>query len=811
MFYKINKALNIFILFGILLLPGCGASDAPIQYGDSSVSIEEPKESGGIMNETTLEEDTLPIEETEPAHDPETVSDDEQWNNRIYVTADEIQGNILGYSLIRMPPNPENMYYEQDMPYLLDEDIVGKGIYVSDYICETEVFLGNILKEVLTSRGAVSTENRQYFTEYVLQQLADTDWESLDEEWEPDPYAYDREYCMEPVFGGSGNRFFYSFYPDKEKAATEETNKVDITLYVDGDGKIRDIKTSISMVPTEENRIEKWISMEGLFDDTYSEQVIRDGSPCKEEMVWDFERHFRRFMAPDEVYEQNNVGLLESGKVCASAEKLADIFLHVMESRGTDVEKYAEWFGYDKDFSDFADTDWKSLGEEWIAKEEYDCFFIDKIYFSGYVGFRFYFFPDFKTMGVDTANMVVIDCNVDVYEGMLCYTNIDIFPVTEEEYLAMKRNQAESRVPVVEKGTVLLEKTKVAIPVLDRPVMYMPISEFDPSAVAENHSRRKVKNEIWGFTDAAEAGDYLGKKFLQDFAEDNVEAGKIYELAKDKEDILSVLYAIGRFMDDGWKADKQYDCFYVKSNEAEGCMHLQYFFYPERVGEEQTKNRTLVVDMYLSESGIENMEMNSFVLDWKKNENENPYFYNREQASLQVHAEYHNGTEFVDEIADAEIYRVKIYERGCVYRMIVYIEPFMSSWYFKSGEPLNIYFYVTADKIYRILPYAQPELGGRSIDLYDDDNLLTETLDTDEKLQNNSIVVCQEEELQQEYSSITKDGNKITYYLSETKVNGEPGGEDLFVWEQGKGLVEFGTGFGPGPMDVHINEIQVMK
>lgn len=811
MFYKINKALNIFILFGILLLPGCGASDAPIQYGDSSVSIEEPKESGGIMNETTLEEDTLPIEETELAHDPETVSDDEQWNNRIYVTADEIQGNILGYSLIRMPPNPENMYYEQDMPYLLDEDIVGKGIYVSDYICETEVFLGNILKEVLTSRGAVSTENRQYFTEYVLQQLADTDWESLDEEWEPDPYAYDREYCMEPVFGGSGNRFFYSFYPDKEKAATEETNKVDITLYVDGDGKIRDIKTSISMVPTEENRIEKWISMEGLFDDTYSEQVIRDGSPCKEEMVWDFERHFRRFMAPDEVYEQNNVGLLESGKVCASAEKLADIFLHVMESRGTDVEKYAEWFGYDKDFSDFADTDWKSLGEEWIAKEEYDCFFIDKIYFSGYVGFRFYFFPDFKTMGVDTANMVVIDCNVDVYEGMLCYTNIDIFPVTEEEYLAMKRNQAESRVPVVEKGTVLLEKTKVAIPVLDRPVMYMPISEFDPSAVAENHSRRKVKNEIWGFTDAAEAGDYLGKKFLQDFAEDNVEAGKIYELAKDKEDILSVLYAIGRFMDDGWKADKQYDCFYVKSNEAEGCMHLQYFFYPERVGEEQTKNRTLVVDMYLSESGIENMEMNSFVLDWKKNENENPYFYNREQASLQVHAEYHNGTEFVDEIADAEIYRVKIYERGCVYRMIVYIEPFMSSWYFKSGEPLNIYFYVTADKIYRILPYAQPEPGGRSIDLYDDDNLLTETLDTDEKLQNNSIVVCQEEELQQEYSSITKDGNKITYYLSETKVNGEPGGEDLFVWEQGKGLVEFGTGFGPRPMDVHINEIQVMK
>lgn len=189
MVYKINKALNIFILFGILLLPGCGASDASIQYGDYNVSIEKPKEkeSGGIMDETTLEEDTLPIEETESAHDFEVVSEDaEQWNNRIYVTADEMQGNILGYSLIRMPPNSENMYYEQDMPYLLDEDIVGKGICVSDYICETEVFLGNILKEVLTGRGVVSTENRQYFTEYALQQLADTGWESLDVEWKPD-------------------------------------------------------------------------------------------------------------------------------------------------------------------------------------------------------------------------------------------------------------------------------------------------------------------------------------------------------------------------------------------------------------------------------------------------------------------------------------------------------------------------------------------------------------------------------------------------------------------------------------------------
>lgn len=240
-------------------------------------------------------------------------------------------------------------------------------------------------------------------------------------------------------------------------------------------------------------------------------------------------------------------------------------------------------------------------------------------------------------------------------------------------------------------------------------------------------------------------------------------------------------------------------------------------FYMEGYAQVEIEYRTVektfardIVGKSEEERTKENQELCESILKLAEldQEMENPYFYNKKQVSLQVHAEYHNGIEFVDEIAEAEVCGVKIYEHGCVYKMTIYIEPFMSSWYFKSGEPMNIYFYVTADKIYRILPYAQPEPGGKSIDLYDDDNLLTETLDTEEKLQDNSILVCQEEELQQEYSSITKDGNKIIYYLSETKVNGEPGGEDLFVWEQGKGLIEFGTGFGPGPMDVHIDEIQ---
>lgn len=502
-----------------------------------------------------------------------------QWPDRIYeVTADNMQGNILGYSLIRRPPNPDNMYYERDLPYLLEESVVGKGIYLSDYMCEAEVFLGNLLKEVIKHRGTLKEENRQYFTEYALQQLEETDWDALDAEWEAAPYAYDRTYQMMPVAGGYGYQFYYCFYPDEEEISKKESAQVEMTVYVDADGRICEIRVSIGMVPAEMNRMVKYIQTHGLSDNTYKEQVILDGSPCREEMVWDFEKYFRRFMYPDEIYEQENNGLLAFGTVCTSAENLADIFLHVMGNRGADVEKYAKWFGYDTYFTDFTNTDWGLLEENWTAGEAYDCFFIDRIEDSGYVGFQYYFYPDFTAMDVDTAKMVVIECNIDITYGMIDYNGVDIFPITEETYLDTKQKQTQSRVLVVDKGIALLGKEMVAIPVLDRPVEHVPIAEFDPGVEAAAHSGRKEIKELWGFADTAQAGDYFGEMFLRDFEKDY-----------------------------GWKADEQYDCYYISANEAAGCVHLQYYFYPASADGEQIKGRTLAADVYLSEAGIECM------------------------------------------------------------------------------------------------------------------------------------------------------------------------------------------------------------
>lgn len=588
----------ILILCGLLLLSGCSVSNE--QDGGTDSTVVEPEEGAAEadINELCTEDSENDSVSMQPLE------------KRIYANADEVQRNILGYSLRRMPPNPENMYYEQDMPYLVEEELVGKGIYISDYMCETEVFLGNILKEVLTNRGPVSGENRKYFTDYALRQLEGTDWGLLDAAWEVEPFAYDREYSVNPLSGGAGYYFRYSFYPDQDRTVKEKTNKTDFTLYVDNEGRICEIKTSISTIPAAESGMEEWINTDGLADNTYCEQIIRDGRPCNEKMVWDFERHFRRFMTPEEVYEQENTGLLESGNVCASAENLAGIFSHIMQNRGADAERYKEYFSYDESYEEFADTEWRLLGEAWTAEEEYDCFFVDSIYSSGYAGFRYYFYPDYESMDVSEAKAVVIDCNINIYNGMIDYSYIDIFPFTIEEYQMMKQNRDKYRQLVIDQGNVLSSKVKVAIPVMDRQIEHIPVREFDPNAVDRSSGRRKVKEELWGFTDTAEAADDLGKKFLKDIDEDNLEEGAIYRFANDKEEIYSALCAIDGFGESGWKADRQYDCFWVRFNEAAGCMHLQYYFYPERTNEESVSGRTLVVDVFVSESGIENMEIN---------------------------------------------------------------------------------------------------------------------------------------------------------------------------------------------------------
>ena len=100
----------------------------------------------------------------------------------------------------------------------------------------------------------------------------------------------------------------------------------------------------------------------------------------------------------------------------------------------------------------------------------------------------------------------------------------------------------------------------------------------------------------------------MAEKLFRDFERDNIVEGETDRLAKDREGVHAALYAVDGFLNDGWKADRAYDCFLIKDNEVAGCLHLQYYFYPQTTDESQS--RTLVMDVYLSEEGIEHMKIN---------------------------------------------------------------------------------------------------------------------------------------------------------------------------------------------------------
>ena len=189
----------------------------------------------------------------------------------------------------------------------------------------------------------------------------------------------------------------------------------------------------------------------------------------------------------------------------------------------------------------------------------------------------------------------------------------------------------------------------------------------------------------------------------------------------------------------------------------------------------------------------------------------NPYFPYKGHTSLNGYAQYYDKYgEFIEETVDVEIIKAKEYEEGNIYKLTIYIIAEVNPWYFKEDDFLSIYFYVTDDKIYRMYPYCQLEPGGTSVSFYNDDALLATVFDTEEKLQSRGVFmpVCQEEDMQEEFYSIKQVGNKITYHYFEIDINKDRGYKVLFVWEKGKGLVEFETGWGAGMMSsVHVDEI----
>lgn len=436
--------------------------------------------------------------------------------------------------------------------YLLEKDEngksrAGKGVFLSEHLSKIEDFIGLLLTEVIEDRGVVLADRKQYFSDWAIEQLQETDW-TLVEDCAPGPYSYSSSYVLNTLFGGIGYEFFYSFYLDEAQA-------VRMNLLVDSNGLIRGINVDISAMGMDEANSTYG---RGGFRDEFQEAVIEEGIVYEGKIFLDY-------------------GLLAAGDAAASAKTIGEVLISVMEDNGLNAEDYRESFTDEDAYLEFRDMGWSRLGTGWRANPYYDCSYIDIFQESGCVGFLYYFYPDYGEMEAETAKAVVFRCSVNVSDGRLSRTEMDVYPMTEEEYFAA-RTWMGNRVSLTETGEQ----------------RHLPLSGSKDSKYIEI--------------------DYSpGKLLLDDLQAGNLENGSIREMLTDKDAdwLREKAEKVDENTGTGWKVSEAYRCYYDYHNEQAGRIHYRYYFYWEKEGWELQK--VLVLEVWISPDGIEAMQDNWFM------------------------------------------------------------------------------------------------------------------------------------------------------------------------------------------------------
>lgn len=305
--------------------------------------------------------------------------------------------------------------------------------------------------------------------------------------------------------------------------------------------------------------------------------------------------------------------MLVTGDAALSAESIGKIFNDVLKTKGKNVRKYAEWFAYDTSFTEFENNSWDYLEENWTANAEYDCVYIDNIS-MGYVGFQYYFYPDYDIMNTDMAKAVIIYCNVDVVTGKLVYTDIRLFPMTRQEYQRIKEmNEKRLRnTAVIEKGQMMIGKENVILPIPQNELLFMPVEEFCPKVFSADNYERKKQYELWEYSDVAELADCIGKIFLEDFVNETIENGSLAKLLAINGKVdSSCLYDVAEWTEK-CTIDKKYDCYFMRENECAGSIHLKYYFYSKKTNEDCESKNVMVIDTYISDWGVEYMQVTTY-------------------------------------------------------------------------------------------------------------------------------------------------------------------------------------------------------
>lgn len=224
--------------------------------------------------------------------------------------------------------------------------------------------------------------------------------------------------------------------------------------------------------------------------------------------------------------------------------------------------------------------------------------------------------------------------------------------------------------------------------------------------------------------------------------------------------------------------------------------------------------------IYEEYKGKENLDNIMGLLALEKN----PFFYFGKDILLSAEIKYEAEETWDAVSGNLQVKWLKRYDNGDLYKLSVkgITEGPL------GPERKNIYLYVTPDKIYRLWSYYYEE-DGHSVTFYDNDDLLMETFYSDEILIENGEVVCCVEKVEYKegegrpgknemgvpnsevgkHVTIIPDGERITYSRVDVKPNGEPDFYETFVWERGKGLIQYKSGFRAEAEILYIENITI--
>ena len=517
-------------------------------------------------------------------------------------TANMEHENILGYTLMR---TTGNTWYEEDPDYIVDKDMLGKGIFISEHMSENEVKLGSLLRESVESRGDVPEANRTYFSDWALSQIEAADFTVLDDTWTSLPYTYDRSYEVSYLFGAMGYDFSYIFYPDLTQITGEETQYVSVKALVDHDGIIKGAEIQVHPVSVENAEIADGINTTGLCDDVFREKMIEEGLVYEDRILLDFSPYGERFLAPGEKYEQKLSGFLISGDGATSAKETGSFLIDVLEHGGTNVSKYEEEFAYESFYEAFRDVSWDQLEDNWKANPYYDCYYVDTVEATGYVQFLYYIYPDYDAMHREVAKALTVKCNVGE-DGKLAYTEVRMYAMTRQEYQT-------ARVWIGQRGAAILNGE---VAENDTGIIYSLADSFTSTPLRDYKIPQKREAEddssylSYSGVDDGVRGRDLGITLLKDLKNGDFSGVKELSGGEEAKGLSTLEYEIEEIADQGWSATDSWDFYLLPHNGQAERFHYQYYFYLEKQGEANKK--VLVLDAWVSESRLEEVKASRF-------------------------------------------------------------------------------------------------------------------------------------------------------------------------------------------------------